>query len=464
MAYKVWTGGAPAVAQVTTITVGGTPATSDVVSVSIGGKTMEVTIGTSATATAVADEIAASFNASSTTSPAPAAGYSRSIGGQSIGEFQEITATAASGVVTLTGTPGIPFTLTVTDDGAGTYATSTTTSATGPNDLANAENYLGGALLTAGDTLVCDRGSYDIKWNLSYYRDLGTPVQFDLICTSDFRGTIGLEPVYLNDAETVTHPEYRDRYLEIYSTTSASFVRFVKGAQTAVGVGKRYIDAAGQSCAEFTVAEGALHNSNSSTLEVVGGEWTNMLLRCGDIRLEPEGVLASNYMTIQTKLALGGRGDNNNLLSVDIGADAVFSSCDYVWQRSGNTTCRAHLATTGGTNDFNITGGTWSWDLADAGTQSRDAIIEGGGTLEFTNRGNLANVHVGHNATLDASAASSITIGTLVYLYAGSTTYNNSGAIASASFFRAGCSASDLTYVGPHNTQNAQTLPGAVSV
>lgn len=466
MAKKFWTGGAAAVAQVTTITVGGTPASGNTATIKVGGKSMAIT-GSSGVSTATADwaaELIASFNASSTTSPAPGTGFARSTGGQSIGEFQEITATVNASTITLTGAPGIPFTATAAVTGGGVTLTvnSNTTEATGPNDLANAENYLGGSLLTGGDTLVCDRGSNSIKWNLAYYRD--NTIQFNLIVTPGFRGDIGLADVYANDDETVTHPEYRDKRLELYSTSSATSVLFLPGTDSAVGAGIRRIDADGQSLADMVVQENSLHNAAVSMLEVVGGQWTNVIARCGRIYIDPEGSAPSANMAIQTKLTIGARGDNDNLLTVDIGDGLDFSACDYVWHRSGNTTCRSHVANTGGTQDFNITGGKWTWALDDAGTQSRDAVIEAGGTLAFTNRGNLANIHVGNNATLDVGSASSITIGTLVYRYAGCTIYNNSGAIASSSFYNAGCNDGDITYVGPHNTQNAQTLPGAVSV
>lgn len=465
MAYKIWTGGAPAVAKVVTITVGGTWATNDLPTIAIGGKSLIVTAGTAVATTDITAELSASFNASSATSPTPAAGYARNAGGQSIYEFQQVTASYSGSVVTLTGEPGVDFTVTVADNStSGTLTLATVVAATGPNDFANPENYLGGSLLTDGDTLVCDRGSYDILWNLGYYRT--NTIGFTLIRTTDYRGTIGHAPFYSfvnGDDETVSHPAYWTRRLQIYSAAAAHSVQVIRGLQTSIGAGATYLDAAGQSLSILSVASGSLTNSASSVLDIVGGDWGRINVQSGNIKLESEGELAANYMSPQTHLLIGGAGDSDDLLTVDIGANFDFTTVPTVLCRSGSVTCRSPVTVVDvNTDRWRVLGGTWAQNLT-VTSSNREVQVDTTGTLEINNRYSGSSIHIMSGATLDAERSAPITLSGGLYLYKDATVNCTNDALDGANACYVGCSQRDIKGSWTPNVVSAQsTAPAAI--
>lgn len=96
-----WRGDAPAVAQITTITLGGSVASGDEVTMTINSKVVTV-VASSASLSALATALATAWNASD------------------IAEFAEVTATADATVLTLTAdTAGKPFTVAVAGKGEG---------------------------------------------------------------------------------------------------------------------------------------------------------------------------------------------------------------------------------------------------------------------------------------------------------------------------------------------------------
>jgi len=148
VATNRWIGSAPAIAQVSTVTIGTYDATTTY-NVTINGKTVGV-LGQGGSAAATAAALQAALQAS--TYP----------------EFQEATWTVNSNVITATAaTAGVPFgtppavsgayTLaTSVAGGTGTISNSTTTVSSGPNDVSLAANWSTGALPANGDDVYFD--------------------------------------------------------------------------------------------------------------------------------------------------------------------------------------------------------------------------------------------------------------------------------------------------------------------
>lgn len=195
MATIYWQGTASPVAQVQAVTITAYDAATTY-RISIGGAVIGALADTDAPTTAEA--LADAFNAS--TRP----------------EKSGITASHAGSVVTLTGTPGLPFTAAASVvGGTGTIATAVVTSATGPNFWDNAANWSGGSLPANGDDVVIDGGP-SICWQL----DQSALELASLRITQEFtnriglnRRTLALSANALNVADGV--PEYRPVYLSI---------------------------------------------------------------------------------------------------------------------------------------------------------------------------------------------------------------------------------------------------------
>lgn len=131
-------------------------------------------------------------------------------------EFQEITFTNASGVITMTAnTAGKPFTAVATKSGGtGTIGAFTTTTAnSGPNDASCAANYFNvttgtsGALPSTGDTLIFENLNISVQYGLTALAAIHLASTIFRNCTGDF----GL-PQYNGQ-----YWEYRPLFLQLYS-------------------------------------------------------------------------------------------------------------------------------------------------------------------------------------------------------------------------------------------------------
>lgn len=212
MAEPVWLGGADAVAQVSSITITGTWANNDTAVLTIGGYSLTLTVGTSVTTANIATAIEEMWNGTAFSGT----GHSASNTGDEIQPFNEITAAADGSTVTFThDTPGVPFTLTVSETTAGDGSLGSvtqTTAATGPEFWSEATNWSTGSVPTNSDDVVIDsRGNnWDIKWGL----DQSSVALASLTIKNSFTKDIGLpETNVLNSSET--YPEYRSTYLQI---------------------------------------------------------------------------------------------------------------------------------------------------------------------------------------------------------------------------------------------------------
>lgn len=212
-----WVGGAPAVKQITTLTVAGTPGSTETLTVTCNSKSMVVTLPAGQTTSQVATEIAASLMANSQTDPAPATGYTRSVGGREIPEFRDFTAEASGSTVILSSlVAGTPFTVTLAESmAAGTFTQVATQAATGPNHADNVANYRDGAL-PGGAEIMDAEGAVDILYGLTFLHTgtIAAHIQIDL---SKFTGQIGLPPTNAGGG----YDEYRDRHLKAYSPNAS---------------------------------------------------------------------------------------------------------------------------------------------------------------------------------------------------------------------------------------------------
>ncbi|ANS03304.1 hypothetical protein [uncultured Mediterranean phage uvDeep-CGR2-KM19-C37] len=232
-----WLGHANDVSQVDTLTIaGGDWGTGETITLTIDNVDLVITIGTLVTDTQVATTIKEAFNGdaltdtSASSSPTIADG-----GGSSIPQMAQITASSAAGVVTLThDTPGVPFTMTETEAGAGTAVQATATAATGKHFFSQRDNWSGNTVPITADTVVFDAGDVDCKYGLE---PAISPAE--LIITSGYRGQIGL-PETNASSSSATYREYLPTYLKLGATNTAINVTIGDGPGS--GSGRLKID------------------------------------------------------------------------------------------------------------------------------------------------------------------------------------------------------------------------------
>lgn len=192
MTVLFWRGDAPAVAQVSSVTVTADSA-STTYKITINSKVVSVT-GTGTGVNDTASAIVAALQAST------------------IPEFQEVAWTVSSATVIGTAnTAGMPFTYTATvSGGTGTFSAVSTTAGSGPNDLSLAANYSTGALPTNGDTLYMTDSTNAALYNADA---LAAVTLTNLYIDASMTGAIGLPRNSVNG-----YVEYRARYFKIGAT------------------------------------------------------------------------------------------------------------------------------------------------------------------------------------------------------------------------------------------------------
>lgn len=196
MATNKWTGNAPAIAEVDTLT----PAS--------------VTIGNIFTATI--SNKAVTFTATANTVANVCTGLAAAINASGIAEFQEITAQDnVTDIVITAKTAGRPFTMTssaATGAGSGgctlTHAVATANS--GPNDINVATNWSLGAVPVATNDVYFDQSNVDALYNLQV---LAAVALNSLTIRASYTGRVGL-PDYNG-----TYYEYRQKYFQFLSAT-----------------------------------------------------------------------------------------------------------------------------------------------------------------------------------------------------------------------------------------------------
>jgi hypothetical protein len=122
-------------------------------------------------------------------------------------EFQEITWTVASNVITGTAaTAGSPFTASVSSSGGATLTQAHVVVNSSPSDVANPNNWSGATLPTTGDAVVFQASAVPALWNLTQF----SGVAFASITVyMSYVGQIGLPEYNANG-----YLEYRSLYLQ----------------------------------------------------------------------------------------------------------------------------------------------------------------------------------------------------------------------------------------------------------
>lgn len=271
MAYHRWTGAGHDIPQITTVTVGGTWASTETAILEINNKRLILTLGTDVATTDVAAELKAAWNAASATDNLVGSNQdeSRNFGGQEFPEFKEITASVSGSVVTLTGTAGVPFTVTedVTGTASGTLTLAEAQAADGKHFFNNADNWEGGVPVNNG-TLLFDSGSISVKYALNTgLTDL------DLIREDNYTGDIGL-PV---TNETWGYVEYRQRFIDMDNSGGGSQSVQVGSFATSntTPAGRTYIDMGTTAGGSITVIIGNAPTTTAAdreAVQIVGGD------------------------------------------------------------------------------------------------------------------------------------------------------------------------------------------------
>lgn len=380
MGLKSWIGGAPAVAQVDTLTVGGTPAVSQVYTVTIGSASVSYTALGSDTNATIATALQALLAASS------------------FGQFQDCSWTVSGAVITATAVlAGQPFIVSGSASGTGSLAVATVTANAGPNDISVASNYDAGAVPVTGDTLYVSGTGYDLLYNLQALA--GVTLAARAISSTFQPGPNGNATIGLPGTNTMgasPYQEYRQRYWQCgvtndaigYGTGACSdFILLDYGAvQTSCAVN----------------ATGTSSTQGEAALQIKGTNAANIIsVVSGEVAIAPNGDDLSTVATLYIGSQTGGSP------TVTSGANATITNCTMV---SGTATFGSGPTTikkTGG--NASILGGNLT------------SVTDLGGTTAYLGDGTIGALVVGASAVADFSQSIQSRTVTNTTLLAGAT-------------------------------------------
>lgn len=362
MATVIWKGDAAPVAQTTVCTVGGTIDADQNFALTIGSKSLGVVAGSTTAADVVANIVTAWNALSPVTYP----------------EFSGIAISDnLDGSFNLTGTPGVPFAVTLeTTEGDGspsdseTFTQDTPTAATGGAFWSEAHNWSTGTVPAGGDDVVIQNSAAGILYGL----DQQSVTLASLSIDQSFTGTIGLPRT-----NAAGYVEYRQAYLQI----SASDVTI--GAGAGAGSGRIKLATGSAQCALSIHDSGnpaepgvksilwkGTHASNTVTINkgsfaaaVFAGESATIDVLKEGFRTNVSGdcdVLAGAGCTLATITKTGG------MLEIN-------SSFTTLTHAAGETVIAA-----GTPGTMTIAGGAVRYKTADTYTQ---ATVSSGGELDF---------------------------------------------------------------------------------
>lgn len=444
MSNVYWRGGAAIVRQVTRLTFTGTWAAADTYRLSIGGKFLLVTVGSTATTTQVATDVAVAFAAVDATTGL-GTGYSRNIGGQQIPEFQGIVATNPSaGVVELMGLPtGEPFTIVslATTAGTGDVTVTAVTAATGPNDLSNPSNYLAGALPVSGDTLIFDAGSVDVLDRLDVFRT--GSIEINVKIYGNWKGQLGRPPVHPSG-----YPEYRDRYFEWQ--TNPSNMEILPAIDGSTDQKALYIDLEG--CPGSTVRVlAARGNATGPSIFFNGGDASVGLVEFqverGNVLIEGIDSTATNKFFADA-IAIGIAGGGAADCTVEFGKAARVSEATSFVQYSGTVTCAASFIVGAEECKIQLRGGTFRskmFAFDGSGTPAlQDVDVSPGATFMFDGEGSVENVDLGGTWDMRQGSATLAILGDFT-VNKGAAVYDPGGRGVDKLKFAPTCSFQDCT-------------------
>lgn len=442
MATVRWTGAAQDVRQVQTVTAANTWATGDTGTLTINNKSITVTIGSAVTTTDVAAALAAAVNAA-TYDTGLVGDETKNFGGREIPEFTEIMAESSGAVVTLRGrVPGVPFTLTVSENtaGTGTLSTAVTTAATGKNFLSNAANYSGGAVPSDNDTLVFAKGSVSALYALDHFRT--NNIDLNVTITGDWTGQLGLPPVNANG-----YAEYRQRYF--YYRGVLKSLEVTPGKSRQRGGGNLYIDLQDQTNVSVTITGARGQDSVTPSIFLAGADASTfsntVVVTTGAVSIEPDdAATGSTKFFAAAAITIGVSNGSAADPVVWIGRNArLHKAASGLSQQSGVT--YSYAATKSGSDecDCTIYGGTFSLEPNAAASDTADFAVHSNGTLLFGGAlGSCGTIEL-FGGKLDCSLNTSPVTADKIVAYRGSTIYDPSGFVAAAVHFP-GCRLSDV--------------------
>lgn len=367
MATLTYIGNASTVVRAKTWTIVGTPSPGDIVAMTINGKTVSYAYATG-TITDLATFLVAALNAST------------------IPEFVEVTWELAATGAVVAGTandPGATFAAASSETGASlTFTATATTDSTGFLDLANTANYSTGSLPVGGDTLVMEKGTPDVSYNLDALSAIS------LARLAVYGGRIGLE-----DKKDSGYSEYRQKNLKLGGCTSLE-----------IGDGSGNVDGLRLDIGGTGTTEAKVDGGNVSVGGSTGPKIRFITRSTASINLHVvTGAVGVAYavgevcliglLRVGTKGPSGSLGASDEDSSVEIGNSATVPTA---YQYGGKVVSRA-----AGTN-ITLESGIWTQREGGIGT-----ILCTGGTVQHLGAGNIgAAVFRGENAVLDLSGDS----------------------------------------------------------
>lgn len=411
MSDKVYTGNAPRVAQINTITPG-TVLIGSTFTITINGKNVTYT-ATVATVANVTAGLVALLN--SVTSPPPA-------------EFQEITwtdqTTFVKGVNIIS---GVPFVQTSSATGVGaTNATVTTVANSGPHDASLAKNWSGNTVPVDGDYLYFDNLDVDVLYGIDYLTKAVLANGVHLISVSSaFSGSFGL-PKYNPNG----YLEYRPTYFQLPMFDSSSYFRYA-------GTGSRAkFDLAGNDIANIVVNNTGTSDDLLAPLiikDVENGSFIDVYKGRVQVAIEP-----GDGVTFDT-VVIGFLTDPVNDAYLEFGSLSVTS--------------------------VKATGGILHIPSAPLLVMTGEAVVYAtGAVLNIYNYGNtlyylgagltISNYIGGADSTINFNQLLAPRTVDAIILYAGSTVIDSSGTVTFTNGYElAGCTMADVTVdLGPGRT------------
>jgi len=398
MAVIKWKGGAQAVAQVTTITF----------SAYTSGQTYTVVINGKSV----------SYTAAASTAADVVSGLQAAIAASGGAEFSTMTASGTTTLILTSNNPGEPTTITASATGGITATITATTAATGPNHFNNANNWIGGALPSAGDDLVFEDSSYGVLYAMEDTTNYG-----DITIDSTFTGEIGL-PVQ----NAAGYREYRPRFLKLGDGTSS--YALTVGLGTGRQPPRVFIDANAADVAAKIYNSGQgisdempviiRNTGGSSTLDVYSGKVhvdADSSGSLANLRITPaDGGTNNVYVLIDETVAAGAIIQTGGTLEVRGSASSINASNNAQARFVLAATCPVIVVATGGTVYWESTAGV-----------TTSINVHAGGSMDFA-----------RNVSAKTVAAA--------VLYAGGTVKDPSGIVTwTTGVDLLGCSIQDVT-------------------
>lgn len=448
MATVRWLGAAQDIQQVDTYEFTDTWAAGDTVSWEINSKVLTLTVDTADTET-IALEAKAMFLAKT-----PIAGLvgseTRNFGSQQIPEFIELDTlygvSVSGSILTLKWTAGVEVTIvsSVATAGDGDVTHVAATAATGKNFFDNGDNWEGGSVPNAGDTILFDQGSVDVKYALD-----NATLDLNLVRKNGYKGNIGLLP-----NNPLGYVEYRDRYLSLPITaTSGTQVHSIGQLTSSVTPkGFTFIDLGTNDGSSMTVlaydTQPFDENSVGHALQIVGGQTSRITISGGSVGIGLD--LTANQTEVYALYVSPG-GTSSPV--VRLGDNCACHASALPIEQSGGTLVLDTITSPPGAIIFDgkcHLNGTSNYG---------DLFIHNGGEV-YRNAGSVTDITIYEGGVFDTTQANTDTTTGAMVFYKGFVFRDPNDRLAYTSgidFY--GCSPSDGTFVvAPHKTWTPSTI------